>query len=202
MSPDRPSHRRRSLRLQGYDYSQAGAYFVTICTQGRVCLFGEAIDDCMRLNAAGQMAANVWADIPVRFPKVTLDVFVVMPNHLHGIIVLPDDENAERERAATRAAPTDGNERNRGNAPPPRSPIDDRIALGTIVGAFKSAATVAYARGVKASRWPAFQGQLWQRGYYEHVIRNERALDRIRRYVDENPARWAFDDENPETFAS
>jgi putative transposase len=92
---------RRSLRLQGYDYAQAGAYFVTICTQNRACLFGEVADGTTRLNPAGQLAATPWNDMPLRFPETDMDAFVVMPNHVHGIIVLPD-------RAAVVGAPLVG----------------------------------------------------------------------------------------------
>jgi REP-associated tyrosine transposase len=182
--PPRPV--RRSLRLKAYDYAQAGAYFVTICTQDRTCLFGDIVDDHMQLNDAGYVLAETWARIPAQFSDVEIDAFVVMPNHVHGIIVLPDAgppvgatlvvaRNPDGARAAARAAPT----------------------LGDVVGAFKSAATVEYIRGAKTKAWPKFHRRLWQRNYYEHVIRNETALNRIRRYIDENPARWAFDDENP-----
>jgi putative transposase len=181
------SNRRRSVRLKGYDYGQAGAYFVTICTQGRVCLLGDAAGDTICLNAAGQLAATLWRDLPIRFPDVELDAFVVMPNHVHGIVVLSDGavsvgaplvgaHEHGSERAATRAAPT----------------------IGDVVGAFKSLFTVGYIQGVKQGRWPRFQGRVWQRNYYEHVIRDEMELGQIRRYIDENPLRWAFDQENPE----
>jgi putative transposase len=103
---------------------------------------------------------------------IETDAFVVMPNHVHGIIVLPDTANG----AATRVGP----------------------ALGEVVAAFKSATTVQYIQSVKTRAWPAFRQRLWQRNYYEHVIRDEKALARIRLYIDENPARWAFDDENLE----
>jgi putative transposase len=157
------SNRRRSLRLKGYDYAQAGAYFVTICTQDRACLFGDAVDDTICLSAAGQLAATLWNNMQNRFPEVDLDAFVVMPNHIHGIIVLSNGAKKvgaplvgahSRERAATRAAPT----------------------IGNVVGAFKSLFTVEYIQGVKESRWPRFQGRLWQRNYYEHVIRDEADL--------------------------
>jgi REP element-mobilizing transposase RayT len=161
--------RRRSLRLKGYDYTQAGAYFVTICAQDRACLFGNVVDEGMCLNDAGHMLATLWNDIPSQFADVDVDAFVVMPNHVHGIVVLPD--------AATAVG-----------AP----------ALGKVVAAFKSTTTVHYIRGVKTRAWPEFRQRLWQRNYYEHVIRDEKALDRVRQYVDENPARWASDDENPE----
>jgi putative transposase len=163
--------RRRSLRLKGYDYTRAGAYFVTICAQDKACLFGNVVDVCVRLNDAGQMLAKLWKDIPARFAEVETDAFVVTPNHVHGIVVLPDTENA----MAARVAPV----------------------LGEVVAAFKSATTVHYIRGVKTKAWPAFRGRLWQRNYYEHIVRDDKALDRIRRYIDENPAPWAFDDENP-----
>jgi putative transposase len=110
------SNRRRSLRLKGYDYGQAGAYFVTICTHGRVCLLREAAGDTICLNAAGQLVATLWSDLPIRFPDVDLDAFVVMPNHIHGIVVLSDDavtvaaplvDARVAGRAVTRAAPTD-----------------------------------------------------------------------------------------------
>jgi REP element-mobilizing transposase RayT len=164
--------RRRSLRLKGYDYTQAGAYFVTICAQDQACLFGDVVDGCMCLNEAGHMLATLWNDIPARFAGVEIDTFVVMPNHEHGIIVLPDAANGVTAEVGP--------------------------ALGEVVAAFKSATTVHYIRGVKTSAWLPFRQRLWQRNYYEHVVRNEKALDRIRRYIDENPACWAFDDENPE----
>jgi REP element-mobilizing transposase RayT len=186
MDPVRP--RRRSIRLKGYDYSEAGAYFVTICTQDRLCLVGEMGDDAMRLNDAGQMVASLWDGLPARFPGIELDAFVMMPNHVHGIIVLPD------HGAATRAAPTDDINESVVGAPL----VGARISLGDLVGAFKSTSTVAYIRGVEAKGWPRFGRRLWQRNYYEHVIRDEAALNRLRRYIDENPLRWAFDDENPD----
>ena len=165
-TPD-PRH-RRSIRLETYDYAQAGAYFVTIVTQDRACLFGQASDGAVDLSEAGQMVAAAWVALPTRFPTIDLDEFVVMPNHLHGIIVL--------------SAPS----------PSGRSPT-----LGAVVGAFKSIVTVEYGRGVRSGRWPPFRGRLWQRNYYEHVIRGEAGLDRIRRYIDENPIRWELDAENP-----
>ena len=177
--------RRRSLRLKGYDYAQAGAYFVTMCTHERACLFGEVADGSMRSNSVGQLAATLWTDMPIRFPGIDLDAFVVMPNHIHGIIVLPEVVGAPlvgargQDGAATRAAPT----------------------VGNVVGAFKSLFTVEYVRGVKNNQWPRFQLKLWQRNYYEHVIRDGSDLARVRIYIDENPLRWQFDDENPGRMA-
>ncbi len=168
---------RRTIRLKDYDYAQPGAYFVTICTQDRACLFGDVMDYTMKLNAAG-LVTTLWNEVPARFANVDLDMFVVMPNHIHGILLYPDDGPvmADCTRATTRVAPT----------------------IGQVVGAFKSLSTVEYVRNVNANGWPAFHSRLWQRNYYEHVIRDEADLDRIRRYIDENPARWEFDDENPQ----
>jgi putative transposase len=194
--------RRRSLRLRGYDYGAAGAYFVTICTQDRACLFGEVIGGSMRPNDAGRMVAARWSGLPARFAGVEIDMFVVMPNHLHGIVVLRDDgtatTGAPTRGATTRVAPT-GRDSSVG-APLVGAPSDvpARIRLGAIVGAFKSITTVDYIRGVGECGWPAFRGRLWQRNYHEHVVRDEASLNRIRRYIDENPLRWGFDDENPD----
>jgi putative transposase len=183
MPYDPNRHHRRSIRLKGYDYSQAGAYFITLCTQDRACLFGKVVNGEMRLNDAGRMVLAEWHRLPERFPQVVLDAFVVMPNHVHGILVITDP--ASTVGATTRVAPT-------------------RVAptVGNIIGAFKSRVTVEYIRGVKTSGWPPFRGRLWQRNYYEHIIRNERALNAIRRYILENPLRWHLDRENPARTAS
>jgi putative transposase len=188
-------HHRRSLRLKSYDYTTAGAYFVTICTQDRACLFGDVAAGAMRLNEAGRMVARLWDDLAVRFSGVEIDQCVVMPNHLHGILVLPyADMGADAAiGATTRVAPTiDG---------PVGAPLvgasAPSVRLGDVVGAFKSLTTVGYIDGVKTNAWPEFRERLWQRNYYEHIVRDETALNRIRRYIDYNPARWEFDDENP-----
>jgi putative transposase len=164
---------------------------VTVCTQGRACLFGDVVDSAMNLNHVGRSVATLWNDIPARFPGMELDAFVVMPNHIHGIILLPDND-AVAEGAA-RASTIRRSESTGGRATTRVAPT-----VGHVVGAFKSLPTVAYIRNAKANRLPAFHSRLWQRNYYEHVIRDEADLDRIRRYIDENPARWEFDDENPQ----
>jgi len=267
---DPERHRRRSMRLKGYDYSQAGAYFVTICTQGRACLFGEVVDGEMRLNDAGRMVVAEWERLPALFPNVVLDAFVVMPNHIHGIVILTDPADdatdgataigatiggATTGRAATggattggattRVAPTTAGDdatpvgaglvpaqsgaglvpalstmaeddatpvgaglvpaqSGAGLVPVPSTPAPSTPALSTpaptlgdVIGAFKSRVTVEYIRGVKTFGWTPFDRRLWQRNYYEHIIRNEETLNCIRRYIAENPIRWAFDRENP-----
>ncbi len=185
--PDR--HHRRSIRLKGYDYAQAGAYFVTLCTQGRACLFGEAVDGEMRLNARGEIVRQCWADMPIHFPRVALDAFVIMPNHVHGIIVLADDALV----GARHAVPLP-------NAVPVPSHREQMERFGqpvagsipTIIRSFRSAVTY---------RLNALRGTpgtpVWQRNYYEHIIRNERAMIAIREYILNNPIQWAVDRENP-----
>jgi REP element-mobilizing transposase RayT len=211
------------VRLAGYDYSQTGAYFVTVCTQDRACLFGVVTEGgAMCWNDAGHMLVAQWEALADRFPAVEIDAFVVMPNHLHGIVWICDSKPAHRVNAVgatTRVAPTVvghdgpvgaglvparstavGNGGTAGAGLVPARPNQDRRpTLGDVVGAFKSVTTVAYTRRVKASGWPGFRGRLWQRNYYEHIIRNDESLRRIRHYIQDNPARWAFDRENPQT---
>ena len=164
-SYDPDTHHRRSIRLKGYDYAQAGAYFVTVVTRDRLCLFGDVIEEKMHVNRAGSMILKVWEEVPKRFPTIGLDAFVVMPNHVHGILVVRNRVGVplvgtlrDGDRATTRVAPT----------------------LGEIVGAYKSITTVRYTQGVKAGMWNPFRERLWQRNYYEHVVRNESELNRAR----------------------
>jgi len=156
----RPS--RKSLRLADYDYSTAGYYFVTICIREQQCLLGEIVADVVRLNSAGQMITSAWTVLPERFEQVDLDLFVVMPNHIHGIVVLKKG-----------------------------------ITLTRVIQAFKSISTHEYIRGVRGQGWKKFDGTLWQRSFYDHVIRNDQDLSRIQEYIVNNPLQWALDDENP-----
>lgn len=168
-------HQRQSIRWFAYDYAQAGAYFVTICTHDHVCLFGRVVGEAMELNPAGKAVWECWYAIPRHFPQVALDEFIVMPNHVHGIVVIGDGR-------ARHASPL-----------PARPQGLGRRSVGSIVGAYKS----SVCRRVNAiGGTPG--AVLWQRNYYEHVIRNERQLSRIRRYIAENPANWMLDYENPQ----
>jgi len=160
---------RRSIRLKGYDYTCAGAYFITICAENRTCLFGDIDSETMRLNDVGRMIQEIWDAIPLHYPGVDVDAFVVMPNHIHGIIIL------------------DGGQP-QGVARP--------FSVGDMVQRFKSLTTKRYSDRVHAGEWPPFPGRLWQRNYYELIIRDERALNAIREYIYRNPARWAEDAEN------
>ena len=173
-------HRRKSIRLDGYDYSQAGSYFVTIVTQDRLCLFGEVAEGEMRLNEAGEMVRIAWETLPGRFPSIGIDAFVVMPNHIHGIIVIhhvgASLVGAHSDiRATTRVAPT----------------------LGDVVGAYKSLTTLEYGKGVRDMDWPSFNTRLWQRNYYERVIRDDEEWNRVQEYIADNPVQWEMDMENP-----
>ncbi|MDZ4185662.1 MAG: transposase, partial [Desulfuromonadales bacterium] len=169
-------HHRRSIRLQNYDYATAGAYFVTICAQGKECLFGTVVDGVMMENDAGRLVKSVWSGLPERFPGMELDAFVMMPNHFHFILFLVGAplvgarSEEDQSRAPTSGAPT---------------------TVGEVVGAFKSLTTHEYTIGVAKSRWPAFPGRLWQRNYFERVIRNDAELEKFRDYILTNPARWA-----------
>ncbi len=178
MSANPRSHHRRSIRLQGYDYAQAGAYFVTICTHKRACLFGVITDNGMRPNGYGKTVEACWAALPRHYSYVELDAFVVMPNHVHAIIVLLEDANDAAVGAGLRPAPTDH--------------VSQRHGLQEIVRAFKS---------FSARRINALRGTpgvpVWQRNYYERIIRNERELQAIREYIANNPCWWAVDSDNP-----
>ena len=163
-------HQRRSIRLPDYDYSQPGAYFVTLCAHERETLFGDVVDDVMRLNDYGEIVVAVWDDLPGHYSHVELDAFVIMPNHVHGIIVIAD--NAVGARHA--------------------SPLQSRPTLGIIVGSYKSAVTK---RINELRHTPGVS--VWQRNYYEHVVRSEHELNTIRAYIQNNPLRWALDHDNP-----
>ncbi len=146
---------RKSPRLQGYDYSQSGAYFVTICTHKRSYLFGEIRGNDIHTNPNGDIAVACWDGIPQHYPDVDLDAFVVMPNHIHGILMLTGT-------------------------------TDFKTLLGRVVNAYKGAVTARI-----RTQYP--NTVVWQRSFHDHIIRNERSLNKLREYVATNPARWAED---------
>ncbi len=176
-------HQRRSIRLRDYDYSQAGKYFVTICAWQRECLFGEIVNGEMQLNDLGQTMETVWFCLPDHYIGIELDEFVIMPNHFHGIIdivgaqfIAPDlgitsygDKSASNQGAMNRA-PT----------------------VGGVVRGFKARCT--HAINIIRSNLGC---PVWQRNYYERVIRNETELTRARDYIVNNPLKWELDKENP-----
>ena len=164
---------RQSIRLREFDYSRNGAYFVTVCTTQRLCLFGDIEDGEIRLSPVGQVTRLRWQDLPSHTPGLTLDVWVVMPNHLHGIIVLPG--------SSVTGVPVS----NLPRGPKPGS-------LGAAIAGFKSAVSRDIAEKHLSPVRP-----LWQRNYYERVIRNDRELDAIRRYIVDNPLCWEDDPDHP-----
>lgn len=186
---DPQKHHRKSIRLQGYDYSQAGAYYVTIVTFHRDCLFGEIVNEEMFLNEYGKIADECWRAIPEHFPNVELGLHVIIPNHMHGIIVINNDESRsttatidDGRRGAAMLRPYDDNPTHKINVKPG--------SLGAIVRSFKSAVSYRIHKELNATG-------IWQRNYYEHIIRDEREMDNIWRYIEANPAQWDVDDENP-----
>ena len=186
MSYDPDKHHRRSIRLKGYDYTQAGAYFVTLCTWQRECLFGEIVGGKMQLNDCGRVLEEEWLHTAVVRPNVDLDAFVIMPNHMHGIIVICDNPVG----ASRRLAPTDTSRR---LAPTGASPRIVAGSLGAMIGQIKSITT----KRINALRHTPGQA-VWQRNYHDHIIRSETALNNIRQYIAHNPMRWAEDEENPD----
>jgi len=176
MRYDPDKHHRRSIRLRGYDYTRAGEYFITICTRDRMCLFGDIVDGEIALNEYGKIVADEWIKTAEIRDEIALDEWIVMPNHFHGIFVICD------RRGTARRAPT----MERFGQPVAGS-------VSTIIRSFKSAVTK---RINETRQTPGVK--LWQRNYYEYVIRNEDELNRIREYIIGNPAKWDLDRENPD----
>ena len=179
-------HRRKSIRLQGYDYSQAGLYFITVCTHNRVPLFGEIADGVMALNTAGQIVEKCWCAIPEHFPQVTLDEFVVMPNHVHGIITIGTTVGAN-DVGANNHLPLQSNETStQSNGIPRPLPHGTSRTIGSIVRGFKIGVTQWFRANTDIHA-------VWQRNYYEHIIRNEGVYLKIAEYIQTNPQRWEED---------
>lgn len=163
-------HHRRSIRLKGYDYTKEGVYFLTICAQNREQVFRDIRNGVAILNPAGEMIEKWWNELENKFENIELDEHVIMPNHLHGIIV---------------------------NVGPKRNFPED---LRKMAQWFKTMTTNEYIRNVKQNNWPPFDTRLWQRNYYERIIRNQEELQQTREYIKNNPLQWDFDDENPMNF--
>jgi putative transposase len=177
-------------------------------------LFGEIVDAenatrCpVSLSIAGEMIARWWSELPNKFPTVNVDEFIVMPNHIHGIIWIVDSDTPSKSGAHTQVRPYDLHANAVGAGPCARPDTGTAsgitqgntrpiAALSTIVQWFKTMTTNEYIRQVKHSGWPPFPGKLWQRNYFEHVVRNEDELAKIRQYIADNPYRWAEEQENP-----
>ena len=222
-------HHRRSIRLKGYDYSQAGMYFVTICCQDLICRFGKIENGEMIINYFGKIAFDEWQNLSERFPNIVLDVFQIMPNHIHGIISIENIGAAVRAglapgqlpvandkvgatlavaqndvSAATLAVAQNGNmctQNDRAGASP--APTNDiagydrataRVApttVGNIVGAFKSLVANQCLNICKSQN--EYMGKLWQRDYWDNIIRNEQEYQHIIEYIINNPKNWKND---------
>ncbi len=171
--------RRKNIRLRGYDYSEPGEYFVTICTKYRARILGDVVDGAMRLSEAGRIVASCWKEIPAHFPNTRCDVFQIMPNHVHGIIEIRNSVRAQH------AAPLQGQQQIKVGRPVPGS-------LGAIVRSFKSAVTKCiHERGVS-------RGKIWQRNYYDRIIRTDVEYYFVERYIRLNPLLWHLDSYNPD----
>ena len=170
-----PQYMRRSIRLQGYDYSQSGMYFVTICAYQKSCMFGHIRDGSMEVNALGLIVEDCWRQIAQVRSNVELDDFIVMPNHVHGIIAIINEEttgfcNGKAQRAKA-----------------PKGKLSSG-SLGVIVGQFKRAVTIHHKLLHRR-----VEHHIWQRNIYEHIIRNENSLNEILQYIVANPAKWQDD---------
>ena len=196
---DPQKHHRRSIRLKGYDYSSEGAYYVTIVTQGRECLFSEIIDGEMYLNEYGEIVQKWWNEIPIHFSILELGAFVIMPNHVHGIIFITTDRRGEAQNVSPCNDPNNNiqdaydDETNNlgGETPPLRKPT-----LGQIVAYFKYQSTKEMNRIETDKAITKF----WQRNYYEHIIRNEKDLQNKTDYIQANPLLWDEDNDNPQNI--
>ena len=190
---------RRSIRLRNYDYSHSGRYFVTICTQDRECLFGGIVNGEMVLNNIGNMIEKWWNKIPERFNMAKLDVFQIMPDHIHTIIrivvgadpcVRPSSNSRVRPSSNARTHPHKQNTLELTQNTPDVSGSthgSTPTTIGMMIQWFKTMSTNEYIKNVQGEKWKPFNKKLWQRNYYEHIIRNESELYKIRRYIKTNP---------------
>jgi len=201
MAYDPEIHHRKSIRLRGYDYSAPCRYFVTICAQEKACLFGGIASGQIELNNYGRIVENVWKELPLQFPLVELDRFVVMPNHFHAIAVIvdprakrvgagfprPDSEQSETGVGAGFPRPM-SQVLNRGGENPPLR------ALGDVIRWFKYESTkrINELRGMAGWR-------IWQRNYYEHIILSDQSYRKIREYIADNPKNWVKDKLHPDS---
>jgi putative transposase len=184
MKDDRDRHRQRSIRLRDFDYSRAGYYYVTICTFDDECLFGLVVNGQIELNTLGNIVKMELMKTAQVRDNVILDAFVIMPNHIHAIIILNADADSMRKRGTARRAPTKTHKTH----PYERFGKPVVGSLPTVIRSFKSAVTkhineLRHTPGIP----------VWQRGYFEHVIRNDSDLRRIREYIVTNPLKWELD---------
>ena len=169
---------RKTIRLPDWDYASSAWYFLTICTHHRISIFGRIVDDLMVLNALGRIADEEWKRSPEIRKQLGLDAYVIMPNHMHGIVILRrEDDHIRRDSPQPSVGAHGGAPLQR----PPRS-------LGSFVAGFKARVTKRINQHRRTPGTP-----VWQRGYFDHIVRDQRDLDRIRSYILHNPAKWALD---------
>ena len=167
---------RKDLRLKDYDYSKAGYYFVTICTEGKECVLGTVVDGFMKLNNAGEMIKKWIVKLNDKYENIELDEFIIMPNHIHFIVIIVGaDPCVSPPRISDSAGTHTG------------------VPLHTIIQWLKTMSTNEYIKGVKDGQYKPFYNRVWQRNYYEHVIRTDNELHEIREYIVNNPAKWELD---------
>ena len=187
---------RKSIRLKGYDYTRSGFYFVTICCDRRQSLFGNIVNGAMQLNRYGEIVAESYRWLSRRYPYLILDEWIIMPNHFHGIMVITNEPRrvVSRNDPTVRTAPTlTRNDIVLTDKNLPINPELKRKSLGRLIGAFKTVSTkeINLIRNTPGTK-------VWQRNYYEHIIRDERALHNIRQYIINNPLSWENDQLHPD----
>jgi len=178
-------HHRKSIRLKGYDYTLPGAYFITICIHNRECLLGEIKNDKTIVNTLGRIVEDKWNNIPKHFKQARLDEFVVMPNHIHGILILMDRKNVGAKHSKTPA------NLNQKNLDKNASPLHKAKSSGSVPAIIQNFTSITTRKINQIRKTPG--AKFWQRNYHEHIIRNEKELQRIRQYILNNPLKWELD---------
>jgi putative transposase len=186
---------RKQIRLKNFDYSSVGYYFITICTKNRECWFGEIVDGKIVLNKAGLIINKYWLELQKKFKNISLDIFQIMPNHIHGIIIInvgndlrvvPNNNKYDFD-SVRHIGRTLQNSR-------------QQQLLFRIIQWFKTMTTNEYIKSVIDNEFPRFDKRLWQKSFYDHIIRNEESLNNIREYIQNNPKKWVEDEENPKNI--
>jgi putative transposase len=208
--PNAKRPNRQSHRLRGFNYKRCTPYFITICTQHRKPLFGYLANSEMHLNAAGRMVQRVWEEMPAFYARVITSTFQAMPDHIHGIVYLLNNDDFQdyldnrqhgipdnsrpididiRQRASCLASLNQSSGRNQRRGQPQGAAPTRYFSLSDLMNRYKSLTTHQYMQGVKSNRWPRFDRRLWQRNYWDHIIRNDWTLNAIRNYIICNPQR-------------
>ena len=186
-------YHRKSIRLKNYDYSLEGLYFITICCQNREHLFGEIVKGKMILNNAGFMIQRIYEELPKYFEKIEIGEYVIMPNHFHCVIEIVDlvlNVGAESISAQIKNKNDIYNQNTLLN----RVDIESTpTTIPNIIQTFKRYTTIEYIKMVKNNQLPNFDKRIWQKNYYEHIIRNEEEYTKISKYIENNPTKWDED---------